>query len=90
MCFKEYGKETEPSDIPYYPQRLEADKKLLERYEQMARQTEGVTFLGRLATYRYMDMEAVIREALEMADAFCASAEVGQAPPLFPEIKPIP
>jgi len=90
VAFREYSKETEAEDIPYYPKRLEADKKLLERYEHMARQTKGVTFLGRLATYRYMDMEAVIREALEMADAFCAASEVGQAPPVFPEIKPIP
>lgn len=90
VAFREYSKETEPEDIPYYPKRLETDKKLLERYEDMARRTAGVTFLGRLATYRYMDMEAVIREALEMADAFCAANERGQEPPVFPEIKPIP
>lgn len=68
VAFKEFSQETGPEDVPYYPKRLEADKTLLAAYRTLAGQETGVTFLGRLATYRYMDMEAVIGEALEMAD----------------------
>ncbi|MDB6151069.1 MAG: glf [Chthoniobacter sp.] len=70
VAFRETSKETAPDDVPYYPKRLAADREILLRYRAMAEAQPGVSFLGRLATYRYMDMEAVIGEALEFADAF--------------------
>lgn len=39
VYFKEYSKETEPTDIPYYPKRLEKDKELLLKYRQNAGDT---------------------------------------------------
>ncbi|WP_164123657.1 UDP-galactopyranose mutase [Sphingobacterium sp. xlx-130] len=63
--FKEYSKETEEKDIPYYPKRLSEDMLILEKYLQEASVLNNVTFVGRLATYRYMDMHHVIKEALE-------------------------
>ena len=42
------------------------------------------SFLGRLATYRYMDMEAVISEALDFSDQFVASCKNKSNPPIFP------
>ena len=44
------------------------DKALLERYVEKARQEKRVTFMGRLGTYRYLDMDVTIKEALETAD----------------------
>ena len=41
------------------------------------------SFLGRLATYRYMDMEAVISEALNFSDQFVASCRTKLPPPIF-------
>ena len=70
MLFREFSKETEEGDIPYYPKRLDPDKALLLKYAEMARQDKGVSFLGRLATYRYLDMHHVIAEALDFADRF--------------------
>jgi UDP-galactopyranose mutase len=64
---KEFSKETGPDDIPYYPKRLVEDKHTLSAYRQLAEQEQKVFFLGRLATYRYMDMHHVIGEAL----SFC-------------------
>jgi UDP-galactopyranose mutase len=46
-----------------------------------------VTFLGRLATYRYMDMEAVIGEALEVADLFISPTTECHRYPVFPNIE---
>lgn len=67
LLFTEYSKETEPGDIPYYPKRLPPDLALLATYQTRAAQEANVTFLGRLATYRYLNMDAVVAEALEAA-----------------------
>jgi UDP-galactopyranose mutase len=84
VYFKEYSKETEPGDAPYYPKRLANDLALLRRYHDLAVREPGVSFLGRLATYRYMDMEKVIGEALDFGETF-AQAFQNQAPlPVFP------
>ena len=84
VAFREYSKETAPGELPYYPKRLAPDKTLLARYRAMAEATPGVSFLGRLATYRYMDMETVIGEALTFADVIAQSPSRGAAPPSFP------
>lgn len=70
VYFKEYSKETSAADIPYYPKRLKVDMEILTKYQQEVDQLGHISFLGRLATYRYMDMHHVIREALELAKNF--------------------
>jgi UDP-galactopyranose mutase len=84
IYFKEFSKETEPSDIPYYPKRLENDKSLLLQYRKEAENLHQVSFLGRLATYRYMDMHHVIGEALDFARSFVLAINNLQPPPIFP------
>lgn len=70
VYFKEFSKETGAGDIPYYPKRLAADLQTLEKYQQEVDALQGYTFLGRLATYRYMDMHHVIAEALAAGKKF--------------------
>lgn len=84
VYFKEFSKESEPSDIPYYPKRLESDKVLLLKYRKDAEALQKVSFLGRLATYRYMDMHNVIGEALEFATSFLKALNTSGKPPVFP------
>lgn len=84
VYFKEYSKETGEEDIPYYPKRLAADKEKLLKYRAEAEGLEGVSFLGRLATYRYMDMHHVIGEALDYAKTFIADMKGSKKPPVFP------
>jgi UDP-galactopyranose mutase len=84
IYFKEYSKETEETDVPYYPKRLADDKQKLLQYRDEALQQEGVSFLGRLATYRYMDMHHVIGEALDFSSKFISAANENQKPPVFP------
>jgi len=67
VSFIEYSKETEATDVPHYPKRLPDDRLLLNDYAAMAREDHGVSFLGRLATYRYLDMDQVIAEALDFS-----------------------
>ena len=70
VSFVEFSKETEVADVPYYPKRLPGDKEMLLGYAAMAREDHGVSFLGRLATYRYLDMHQVIAEALDFSERF--------------------
>ncbi|WP_010136859.1 UDP-galactopyranose mutase [Ochrovirga pacifica] len=74
--FTEYSKETEPDDVPYYPKRLPKDLNVLEKYQNEAEKLKKYTFVGRLATYRYMDMHHVINEALDVARAFIQSTKI--------------
>lgn len=82
---RETSAQAGPEDIPYYPIRLLDDKTLLARYQALARQTVGVTFLGRLGTYAYLDMDVAIRKALD-AGAHLLQAFAQEArPDVFPD-----
>ncbi len=87
ICFKEFSKETTRDDIPYYPKRLQPDKTLLLKYREEAEKLEKVSFLGRLATYRYMDMHHVIGEALDYASHFITAIESEHKPSVFPNLE---
>jgi len=81
--FTEYSKETVAGDIPYYPKRMESDMLIFEKYKERAENTPNVSFLGRLATYRYMDMHQVIGETLDYADQIIEAKNAGVALPTF-------
>jgi UDP-galactopyranose mutase len=49
---------------PYYPIPRAENQALFKRYEALADETEGVTFVGRLATYRYYNMDQIVGQAL--------------------------
>ncbi|WP_183563781.1 UDP-galactopyranose mutase [Mucilaginibacter sp. SP1R1] len=70
LYLKEFSKETGFGDIPFYPKNLAYDKHLLLKYKKLVHMEEKVSFVGRLATYRYMDMHQVIEEALIIAHNF--------------------
>jgi UDP-galactopyranose mutase len=67
VCFREYSKLAEPNDTPYYPLRLQKDKELLRQYMDRIQGEPNITFIGRLGTYRYLDMHVVIGESLDLA-----------------------
>lgn len=55
-----------PTDIgdPYYPVPRAENEALYKRYEALAAAIPGVWFVGRLATYRYYNMDQVVGQAL--------------------------
>jgi UDP-galactopyranose mutase len=69
-------------DVPYYPVRLASGQSMLDEYVDLARGAK-VTFAGRLGTYRYIDMDVTIREAIDTASAIEAAVEAGSTPPSF-------
>lgn len=83
VCYREFSRAAGPDDIPYYPIRMVEEKALLSDYVSLAEQTEGVTFVGRLGTYRYLDMDVTIREALDTAAAYLDARSTGAAMPAF-------
>lgn len=83
LIFKEHSRQCEEGDTPYYPIRLVDDKVLLAAYVEMAQSESKVTFMGRLGTYRYLDMDVTIGEALKTADTFLDTQKQGQAMPAF-------
>lgn len=72
VIYREHSRYCEPADTPYYPIRLASDKGQLARYIELARAERNVSFVGRLGTYRYLDMHITIAEALDWADRFRA------------------
>lgn len=67
VCYREFSRACGPEDIPYYPIRLVEEQSLLSEYVARAEALQGVTFVGRLGTYRYLDMDVTIREAMDTA-----------------------
>ena len=51
---------------PYYPVPRPENQMLFKRYEALALVTPNVLFVGRLATYRYYNMDQVIGQALAL------------------------
>ena len=49
---------------PYYPIPRPENQELFKKYEALADATPGVTFVGRLATYRYYNMDQIVGQAL--------------------------
>ena len=49
---------------PYYPIPRPENQELFKRYEALADATDNVTFVGRLATYRYYNMDQIVGQAL--------------------------
>ncbi len=71
IVFYEFSKDTEPDETPFYPIRTKNDLRILEKYQSEA--PSNVSFVGRLGTYRYIDMDQTIHEALEYSKKFIES-----------------
>lgn len=83
IIYKEFSRESKLDDIPYYPLRLLNDKQLLNKYIAMSNLESGVTFVGRLGTYRYLDMHLTIAEALQTVNLYLDSIVNGSTMPAF-------
>jgi UDP-galactopyranose mutase len=58
-----------PTDFgdPYYPVPRPENARRYQRYKALAAATEGVWFAGRLATYKYYNMDQVVAQALALS-----------------------
>lgn len=83
LCYAEYSSACGVDDIPYYPIRLANEQALLKSYVSLARSEENISFVGRLGTYRYIDMDVTIAEALAAAQSFIQLRSKAQPIPVF-------
>ncbi|MEP0710322.1 MAG: UDP-galactopyranose mutase, partial [Algoriphagus sp.] len=77
IVFTEFSKEAEKGDELYYPKRLANDKTRLSDYITLAKNEEKTSFMGRLGTYRYLDMHRVIEESLQLANEWISAQAEG-------------
>ena len=68
---REYPAEWRPGEEAYYPVNNERNQKLYQQYAELAGREKNVIFGGRLAEYKYYDMDDVIKCAL-----VCVSKEL--------------
>ena len=60
---KEYS--TDSGD-PYYPVPNDKNQELYQSYQKLAEKEKNVVFIGRLASYKYFNMDQAIKNALEI------------------------
>jgi UDP-galactopyranose mutase len=87
VYFREFSKETGNDDVPFYPKRLQSDIALLKKYRELAESEDRVSFIGRLGTYRYLDMQHVVKESLELANKFISFSGPLEHFPTFPNVE---
>lgn len=83
ICFREFSREFQVGDVPFYPIRLVTERALLGQYIARAQQEPRVSFVGRLGTYRYLDMDVTIREALDAGRTYLRCLDRGTDAPTF-------
>lgn len=64
----EYPRACGEGDIPYYPIENPKNRELYDRYAELAAGIPGLCCLGRLAEYRYYNMDQVIGKAMHLAE----------------------
>ncbi|WAC72412.1 UDP-galactopyranose mutase [Roseateles sp. SL47] len=65
---------------PYYPVPRPENEALFKRYAALADAAQGVTFVGRLAQYRYYNMDQIVAAALKTAQDLLEPPVPGNAP----------
>ena len=63
---KEYPDKFEEGKIPYYTINDERNNSLYAKYEEETKKLDNVIFLGRLAKYKYFDIDDAIKEAFNL------------------------
>jgi UDP-galactopyranose mutase len=70
---REFPKDWTPNDEPYYPIPAPDAREIYQKYAQLAAAEKNTSFIGRLATYRYYNMDQVTAMALTEADKLLAN-----------------
>lgn len=74
---REYPDDYGPGKEAYYPIPAPDARALYERYAALAAQEKNVSFIGRLATYRYYNMDQVVGMALAEFERIKAKLDAG-------------
>jgi UDP-galactopyranose mutase len=69
---------------PYYPVPRPENAELYKKYKELADNTRGVWFVGRLATYKYYNMDQVTAQALTLFEKILGARQVTVSTPVAP------
>ena len=61
---RDYPEEHNETNEPIYPKNFGQGQEIYNKYREAIRSEKNVIFLGRLATYKYMDMWVTIKQAI--------------------------
>ena len=61
---RDYPEEHTANNEPFYPKNFGEGKRIFSKYKKAMHSNQNVLFLGRLATYRYLDMWMSIKQAI--------------------------
>lgn len=69
VIVKEYAKPFKKGkNIPYYPIPIEKNKEHYQQYKDLADKCENLYLLGRLANYKYINMDIAVKNAMDLFD----------------------
>ena len=68
VLMREYSFECPSRTAGFYPKRMNSDMEVYARYLPLVEQEAGVSFIGRLGCYRYLDMQQCIMMSLDYAE----------------------
>ena len=68
IIVKEYPRAHEIGDIPYYPIEIKENISLYEQYLETSKEYSNLHLLGRLANYKYINMDIAVLNAMELAN----------------------
>ena len=63
-----YDRHGEKGNVPYYPIFNDESRKQYEAYAELVRKVPNIVPLGRLAEYKYFNMDAIVEHAIEVAE----------------------
>ena len=63
-----YDKTIPGKDVPFYPIPNKSNHELYEKYRKLTLKFKNILLLGRLAEYKYLNMDLVIKNALNLFD----------------------
>ncbi|GAA5128453.1 FAD-dependent oxidoreductase [Luteolibacter yonseiensis] len=69
---REFPKDWTPDEEPFYPVPAPESRAAYQRYAELAAAEKSVSFIGRLATYRYYNMDQVTGMAIAVAERLIA------------------
>jgi len=88
ILVSEFSKDMGPNDDPYYPVPNPRNQALYKKYQALAKEKEksqNVHFVGRLANYKYFNMDATIVNALDMFYEIAGRPAMPDMPGMFGE-----
>jgi UDP-galactopyranose mutase len=77
IVYREMPREARRYDIPFYPIRYAGPNEMLDKYETLAAHEDKMTFVGRLGTFQYLDMDKTIEQAIHVAKDFQRKHDLG-------------